>query len=80
MDDHFYTVRVAVRHASGGPVMNVEGPASMKGRLWCTWKEGEFYYGAAFAKSALVIVDMEFEKRYHELKTDASEYGHAVAH
>lgn len=53
--------RVTVRRTTGGPVMTVEGPAATKGRLWCTWKEGPHNYGAAFAKTALAIVDVDFE-------------------
>jgi len=79
MDDHYFSVRVSVQQATGGPVMNVEGPAAMKGRLWCTWKEGALHYGAAFAKSSLVIVDVDFEKVYHEWKTESVEYGQRVA-
>ncbi len=61
MNDLRFAGRVTVRRATGGPVMTVEGPAATKGRFWCTWKEGPLDYGAAFAKSALVIVDVDFE-------------------
>jgi uncharacterized protein YodC (DUF2158 family) len=68
MNHPHFAIRVQVRAASGGPVMTVEGPAATKDRLWCTWKEGSLYYGAAVAKRSLVIVDAEFEE------TDAAHF------
>jgi uncharacterized protein YodC (DUF2158 family) len=79
MDDHYFSVRVSVRPVAGGPVMNVEGPAAMKGRLWCTWKEGSHHYGVAWPESSLVIVDIDFEKVYHELKVDSPDFRPQVA-
>jgi uncharacterized protein YodC (DUF2158 family) len=62
MEGQVFSCRFSVRHVAGGPVMTVEGPAARKGRLWCTWREGPLYFGAAFAKSSLVIIEAYFEK------------------
>jgi len=46
-----------VRLINGGPAMNVEGPGTADGHVWCTWYNGRFYHGGSFDEKALVRVD-----------------------
>ena len=56
-----------VRFTPDGPIMTVEGPAPIEGRVWCVWRSNGRIYGGDFPADSLLPIDSNHPKTNLEI-------------